>query len=124
MAPSTLPKFKPAPEMSLQGLMFEPEQLCPAGHGEVKLVCLLDKCKPMPEHWKVPLVKPGRPSTYLAAVLWRLLCIISIFRPDLKDLWAMKTTTEGWKTQEQRSVKRLANSNTAVRPLTYPFFSA
>ena len=78
----------------------------------------------MPEYWEVPHVKPGRPLTYLAAVLWRLLCIISIFRPDLKDLWTMKTTTEGWKTKEKRSVERLANSNTAVRPSTYPFFSA
>ncbi|KIM53960.1 hypothetical protein SCLCIDRAFT_403780 [Scleroderma citrinum Foug A] len=100
--------------MSLQRSMFEPEQLlCPAGHGKVKVECS-GKCKSMPEHWKVPPVIRGRPSTYLAAVLWRLLCIISIFRPDLTDLWAMKTTTEGWKTQEKRSVARLANSNTAA----------
>jgi len=78
----------------------------------------------MPECWKVPPTEPGRPSSYLASILWRLLCLISVFRPDLENLWILKRDPKGWKIQEKKSVSRLTNSNTAVRtPLAYPFFS-
>lgn len=126
MAPSTRPKFKPAPEIPLQVPIFEPEKSCPTCHSMINTECSdVPKSIPeIPKCWKVPPTEPGRPLSYLAAVLWRLLCIISIFKPDLEEHWVSKQNTEGWKIEEDRTVSRLTNSNTAVRtPLAYPFFS-
>ncbi|KIM53954.1 hypothetical protein SCLCIDRAFT_1222367 [Scleroderma citrinum Foug A] len=116
MAPSTRPKSKPAPEMPLQVQTFDPEKSYPASH-RMMVSEYSDECNSIPdipECWKVPQVEPGRPWTYLVAVLWRLLCVVSIFRPDLEHHWVSKQSTEGWKIQENRTVSRLTNSNTAA----------
>ena len=122
MAPSARFKSKPPPDLPMHWQIPtpEPENPCPTCHGMIYTDLAHDESKPMPEIpkcWKVPPVEPGRPLSYLAATLWRLLCIISIFRPDLEEHWVSKQNLEGWKIQEDRTVSRLTNSNTAVRPL-------
>ncbi|KAL4066292.1 hypothetical protein V8B97DRAFT_2025557 [Scleroderma yunnanense] len=95
---------------------FEHEKPCPTCHITASH-SFLDESKSipkMPEHWKVPPTEPGRPLSYLVAILWRILCVISIFRPDLEEHWVSKQCTEGWKMQEERTVSRLTNSNTAA----------
>ena len=98
----------------------EPENSCPTCHGMIYTNLAhggSNSTPKIPEFWKVPPVEPGRPLSYLAATLWRFLCIISIFRPDLEEHWVSKQDPRGWKIQEDRMVSRLSNSNTTVRPL-------
>ncbi|KAL4066964.1 hypothetical protein V8B97DRAFT_985866 [Scleroderma yunnanense] len=35
----------------------------------------------LPKHQWAPPIEPGNPLSYLASILWRLLCVISIFKP-------------------------------------------
>ena len=122
MAPFTRFKYKSSPDLPIHWQIptAEPENSCPTCHGMIYTNLAhggSNSMPEMPEFWKVPPVEPGRPLSYLAATLWRFLCIISTFRPDLKEHWVSKQDPQGWEMQKDRMVSRLSNTNTTVRPL-------
>ena len=58
-------------------------------------------------HWNTPKSQPW-------SMLWSLLCLVSVSRPNLEDYWKSTQADDLWEKQAKKSVERMTNSVTVV----------